>query len=91
MRITYQEQRISVQRQAHRVKRKTIEPALGVLECFGDVAPSENLVVRRVTIGRESGLDDSSLFLGQETGGVWIIVNEPVREDSDYNSRETLL
>lgn len=73
------------------MEREAIEPALGVLECFGDVPPCENLIVRRVTIGGESGLDDSSLFLGQETGGVWVVVNEPVREESDYNSRETLL
>ena len=87
----YQKQRQRVQWQTHGVETQAIQPDLDVLESLDNFAPSELLVIRRITVSPESCLDESTLVVCQPIDCLGIIRDEPVGCYGDDNGQKTFL
>ena len=73
------------------MKSKAIEPALDVLCSHQYFAPFEVLIIRRIAVGFQSGLDEGPLLVGKPADGSGVVRDEPVRDDSDYDCEQTFL
>lgn len=73
------------------MKAQTIQPTLWVLESVQHVGPREALIVSGVAVGSQSGADETTLLVRDELSSVGVVLNEPIRGDSDDDGSNTLL
>ena len=73
------------------MESQAVKPALGVLEGLIDVLPGECLVVSRVAVRGQTGVNEGPLLFGEEGRRVRVVLNKPVRGYGNDDSGETLL
>lgn len=83
---TCQEERKSVQWQAHGVVCKAVQPDLGVFQSDGDIGPTETLMRSGVVVESKALFKDILLILGQESARFGIVGDEEVCSAADEHS-----
>jgi hypothetical protein len=73
------------------MEAQAVQPTLGVLDRAEDIGPGEALVVGRVAVRGEAGMDEASLHVGEKLGRVWVILDEPVGAYGDDDGRNAFL
>lgn len=67
-----------------------VQPALDILESLDHVSPREPLIVGGVRVRGQPLVDEAALRGTDELGRVWVVLDKPIRSDSDDHGGDAL-